>query len=534
MSGLERKLGLAHIVFIASGALISSGLFVLPGIAHGRAGPAVVVSYLLAGLLAAVGLLSVAELTTAMPKAGGDYFFISRALGSGTGTVAGLLSWFSISLKSAFALVGIGALAELALPVDGRIVGAVFLAVFSLLNIHGVKKAANLQVVLGVLLMLLLGGFVAAGLRDIDAENFRPLAPNGWTAVFSTAGFVFVAFGAAMQVAGMAEDIRDPGRNVPRGIGISIILVTLLYVAVIGVATGVLPGERLDYSMTPISDAAGAFLGRPGMIVMSAGALIAFLTTANAGILTSSRYLLALSEDDLAPAVLSRLRGGTGSPWAAVLATTGLLAAAILVPLKVLVESASAVFVIMYILASISIIVLREGRVQNYRPVFTVPLYPYLQIAGIAGFVFVLIEMGYEALLIAGGLVIGAFSLYLFYGRRRRSAESALIHLIERVTDRELIEGDLEDELRDIIRKRDGIGLDRIYRLIERAEIIDLEGPSEAGEFFDLASARIAPAAGADPRAVSRTLSMQEGRTGTVVKKGVAVPHLVFDGEGVY
>ena len=127
MRQLERQLGLVHVTCIASGALISSGLFVLPGMAHARAGPAVLISYLLAGVLATIGLLSVAELATAMPKAGGDYFFISRALGSGVGTVAGLLSWFSISLKAAFALVGMGALAEVVLPVPGRLVAALAL-----------------------------------------------------------------------------------------------------------------------------------------------------------------------------------------------------------------------------------------------------------------------------------------------------------------------------------------------------------------------------------------------------------------------
>src|SRR6056297_2050626 len=97
---LRRHLGLLEVFCIASGAMISSGIFVLPGLAHAQAGPAVVVSYLLAGLLALVGLLNVAELATAMPRAGGDYFFITRTLGPAVGTIGGLLTWFSLSLKS--------------------------------------------------------------------------------------------------------------------------------------------------------------------------------------------------------------------------------------------------------------------------------------------------------------------------------------------------------------------------------------------------------------------------------------------------
>ena len=118
MKKLSKQLNLLHVFCIASGAMISSGIFVLPGLAHAKAGPAVVFSYFLAGLLATAGLLSIAELTTAMPKAGGDYFYISRGLGPATGTIAGLLSWFSLSLKSAFALIGMAVLVAPFVPLS--------------------------------------------------------------------------------------------------------------------------------------------------------------------------------------------------------------------------------------------------------------------------------------------------------------------------------------------------------------------------------------------------------------------------------
>ena len=103
--------------------MISSGLFILPGLAHAQAGPAVILSYLIAALLAMTGMLSIAELTTAMPKAGGDYFFTTRTMGSAVGTVSGLLTWLSISLKSAFALVGMSAFTALLVDVDIRLIG---------------------------------------------------------------------------------------------------------------------------------------------------------------------------------------------------------------------------------------------------------------------------------------------------------------------------------------------------------------------------------------------------------------------------
>ncbi len=113
---LKKDLGLAGVFCIATGAMISSGLFVLPGIAFAKAGPAMILAYLLAGVLVVPAMFSKAELATAMPKAGGSYFYIERSMGALPGTMAGLANWFSLALKSAFALVGIGAFASLIRP----------------------------------------------------------------------------------------------------------------------------------------------------------------------------------------------------------------------------------------------------------------------------------------------------------------------------------------------------------------------------------------------------------------------------------
>ena len=110
---LKRDLGLFHIFCIASGAMISSGLFILPGIAYAKTGSSVVISYLIASIIIIPTLFSKAELATAMPKCGGDYFFIDRSMGPMIGTIGGLASWFALSSKTAFALVGIGAFVQL-------------------------------------------------------------------------------------------------------------------------------------------------------------------------------------------------------------------------------------------------------------------------------------------------------------------------------------------------------------------------------------------------------------------------------------
>ena len=137
---LKKELNLLDVFCIASGAMISSGLFILPGLAHAQAGPAVIISYLLAGLLAMTGMLSQAELVSAMPKAGGTYFYVTRSMGPAVGTVDGLIEWFSLSLKSAFALVGMAAFTVLIININVHIIALTLCLVFIVINMLLINK----------------------------------------------------------------------------------------------------------------------------------------------------------------------------------------------------------------------------------------------------------------------------------------------------------------------------------------------------------------------------------------------------------
>jgi amino acid transporter len=535
---LRKGLGLIHVFCIASGAMISSGLFVLPGLAHAEAGPAVVISYALAGLLAISGTLSIAELTTAMPKAGGDYFYISRGMGSAVGTVSGLLSWFSLTLKSAFALVGLMAFVRLIVDVPAgweyavtHGAGVVLCAAFVGLNLAGAREAARLQVALVVGLFALMLFYVVRGLPEVQMARLQPFAPYGAKAVFATAGLVFVAYGGLLNIASVAEEARNPGRVIPMGVILSLLAVTVAYTLLIFITSGVLPGDALDNSLTPISDGAAAFMGRGGMIAMSVAAICAFLTTANAGILSASRYLLALSRDKMLPERLGRTNR-RDVPFVAVLFTGGLAAAALFVKLKILVEAASIVFMLSFMLTNASVIVLRESRAQNYQPRFRAPLYPWLQIGGIIALAFVIVEMGEEAFVILAGLVLGGICAYWFYGRRRTQQESALLLLLERITSRDLASGRLESELKGIIRQRDEIVTDRFDAVIENAPVLDLNESVGLEELFERVGRELGDRLAAPPGELARLLLERERETSTVIPPGMAIPHVVVPGEG--
>ena len=366
--------------------MVSSGLFVLPGLAHAMAGPAVVFSYLLAGCLACTGMLSVAEIITAMPKAGGDYFFIARSLGPAAGAVTGLLSWFSLSLKSAFALVGMGAFAQPLLGLDPLMTALVLCIVFVAINISGVEKAGRLQVFLVSVLFALMLVYIFKGSGFIQWGRFEPFAPNGVGAVLSTAGVVFISYGGLLKVASVAEDIKDPGRNIPRAMILALLVVGIFYVAMVFITSGVLGSGELDHSITPISDGARVIAGGAGALVMGLAAAAAFASTAGAGIMAASRYLLALGRDGLAPQALSRVHPRLGSPYVAILVTGIFVFGTLFLSLEILVKAASSVLILTYLLANVCVIVLRESRLTNYRPSFRAPGYPWLQIAGAPGF----------------------------------------------------------------------------------------------------------------------------------------------------
>jgi basic amino acid/polyamine antiporter, APA family len=537
---LKKGLGLAEVFCIATGAMISSGLFILPGLAYARAGPAVIVAYVLAGLLATTGLLSIAELSTAMPKAGGDYFFITRAMGPAVGTVAGLLNWFSLSLKSAFALVGMAAFARLMIDVDMRIMGILLTGVFVAINLVGAKETARLQVALVAGLLVLMCLYLIKGFPAVDVQRFAPFVKDGqegmpaMRTVVLTAGFVFVSYGGLLKIASVSEEIRNPGRTIPLGMILSVIIATAFYAFMVLVTCGVLDGKDLASSMTPISDGAAKFMGQKGRTLMTIGAMLAFISTANAGIMAASRYLLALGRDGMLPEPLSRISPKRRVPALAIMATGLLVMLALFLDLELLVKAASTVLILSHILSNLSIIVLRESGVQNYRPLFRAPLYPWVQIVGILGLSFIAFEMGETAFLISALLITIGFGAYWFFGRARVARDSALLHLIEKFTASELVTGSLERELRDIIHERDEIVKDRFDRLVENCEVIDLPDEADVEGLFEAVAERLSPKMGIDENEFVRLLHEREEQSATALSPGLAVPHVVIEGEGKF
>ncbi|MBU1122496.1 MAG: amino acid permease [Candidatus Omnitrophota bacterium] len=534
---LKKELTLLDVFCIATGAMISSGLFILPGLAFAKAGPAVMLSYMLAAVLCVPTALSTAELSTAMPKAGGDYYYITRGFGPLLGTIAGFSSWFSLSFKGAFALLGMGAYLRLFTDMPLNLIAVWCCLFFIVLNLIGVKFAARSQVVLVFGLVVILIIYIVLGMKNVDSSRFTPFFAAGAGSIFSTASFVFISYGGLTKVVALAEEIKNPGKNLPLGIFLSLTVTALFYCAVIYVTVGVLDPAVLSNTLIPISKGAQAFGGKGLTLAISIAAFLAFISTANSGIMTASRYPLGMSRDKFLPFNFQKISAKFKTPYISILFTGGFMVVAILfLKLELLVKLASSVLILLFTFANLTLILFRESKILSYHPKFRSPLYPYPQIIGILGGMFLLVEMGtFIGFLTMGFLFLGV-SWYKIYVQKRVTKDSALIYLLERMVarDKELTSDNLLTELKEIVIARDELLEDRFHKLIEGSRVLDIDRPINMADFFDEISIILGKELNGNPRELVTKFSEREAISSTVLRKGLAVPHIVIDGKGVF
>ena len=460
---LKKNLTLFDVYAMSTGAMFSSGLFLLPGIAASYTGNSVWLAYLLAGFLILPAMYCMAELSTAMPKAGGTYYFLDRAMGPLMGTIGGLGSWIAVVFKSAFALVGMGAYLGIYLDIDFRITAVLLTIAFGLINIFGAKETTLLQRILVTTLVVILIAFVIAGLRETGiTQSFFPESngnnffKSGLVGFVSTIGLVFVSYAGLTKVASVAEEVQNPDRNIPLGMTLSLITATIIYTLGTVVLINVLEPASLYSSLTPIADAGRVFLGwMPfdlGVILIVVAAIAAFASTGNAGIMSASRYPYAMAKDNLVPQRLSQI-GKFGTPTIAIIFTViAMIAVLLLFDVASVAKLASAFQLLLFGLVCIAVIVMRESKIPTYKPGYKAPLYPWLQIIGILISFWLIIEMGILAIAFTGMVTIGCVLWYHFYASGKLDRRGAIFHIHQRL-GQQRYEG-LERELMTIIHDR--------------------------------------------------------------------------------
>ncbi|WP_409431951.1 amino acid permease [Litorimonas sp. RW-G-Af-16] len=460
---LKKNLTLFDVYAMSTGAMFSSGLFLLPGIAASYTGNSVFLAYLLAGFLILPAMYCMAELSTAMPKAGGTYYFLDRSMGPLMGTIGGLGSWVAVVFKSAFALVGMGAYLGIYLDLPFTITAIILTIAFGAINVFGAKETTLLQRILVTTLVVILIAFCLLGLKETGlVKAFRPnpehgaFFKSGLVGFVSTIGLVFVSYAGLTKVASVAEEVQNPDRNIPLGMTLSLITATIIYTLGTLVLITLLEPQDLYNSLTPIADAGRVFMGNwpldLGVVLIVVAAIAAFASTGNAGIMSASRYPYAMAKDKLVPEKLSQI-GKFGTPTIAIVVTVlTMIAVLILFDVASVAKLASAFQLLLFGLVCVAVIVMREARIDSYKPGFKAPLYPWLQITGILISFWLIIEMGILAIAFTGMVTIGCVLWYYFYGSRRTTRRGAIFHVHERL-GQQRYEG-LERELMTIIHDR--------------------------------------------------------------------------------
>jgi amino acid transporter/nucleotide-binding universal stress UspA family protein len=417
---LVKELGLSEALAIGLGTMIGAGIFVLSPIAAHRAGPSAAISYVLAGLICIPSAMTVSELATAMPKAGGSYYLISRSLGPLAGAVVGMGNWLGLTFATGFYLIGFAQYMAYFLPVSGWITALCAGLLFLLINYRGAKLSGQMQNFIVMLLVLILGLFVIRGLFSIDPGLHQPFVPNGWEPVIANVGLIIVSFTGFEKISTIAEEIKNPERNLPLAIVGSVLIATILYAAILYVATGILSYQVIADFQAPLVEAANRFMSVIGIAGMSLAALLATASSANAAIMASSRINFAMGRDSILPYWFNDIHPRFLTPHRSIL-VTGTLAVLLAMSgqAAVLAEISSALFMLSYFLLSIGLLVMHRSRPAWYRPAYRAPLAPWLTILGGIMALAVIGTMNWTSRVAGFGLVVISLAWYAFWGRRK-------------------------------------------------------------------------------------------------------------------
>jgi APA family basic amino acid/polyamine antiporter len=438
---LNRTMGVWSITALGVGAIVGTGIFVLTGKAAATsAGPAIVISFVIAGVISALAALCYAELASTVPVSGSAYTYVYATLGEfvawivgwglileyalGAATVAIGWSGYFTDFLSTFGLVLPKALTTN--PFDGGIVNvpaALIIVLITALLVRGTAESDVVNKIIVATKLAVVAFFIVIGLGHINPANWHPFAPFGFSGIIHGAGLVFFAYIGFDAVSTSAEEVGNPGRDLPRGIIGSLAICTVLYIIVSAVLTGILPYTRLNVP-SPVSFALIQIgLGWAGAIV-ALGAIAGLTTVLLVMLYGQSRVFFCMSRDGLLPPVFSRVHPAFRTPYLSSLLVGVVVATvAAIGQLDVVANLVNIGTLVAFALVSIGVIVLRRQQ-PDLKRAFRVPWSPVVPaLSAIGSIALIFNGLPLQTLeLYFAWLVIGLVVYFLYSRKRSRLA----------------------------------------------------------------------------------------------------------------
>ncbi|MBG45102.1 MAG: hypothetical protein CMB76_01125 [Euryarchaeota archaeon] len=444
-SQIKRSLSLIGVIIVTVAASIGAGLFVLPSFAVAIMGPGIWLAFLIAGIVFLPGALSKSELSSAMPVNGGAYVYVERSFGPLVGTISGLGLWASFLLKSAFALIGFSAYMYavtnyLDISTNTTLVIMAALVLITVLNIFGIKKVKAFQTPILALTTAVILIICLIQLFDANIDFSRPIdgafdvSRNDPILVAESAALVFVAYAGIYKAGAIGGEVKEPEKNLPKGMLISLLLITLLYVIITFIMMASVDVETmLNSDGSAREDPIFAFVDviastNIGLMV----ALLAVLTMVSgalSGLLAASRFLFGMAKDSLLPGTLGETNNKFGTPhWAIIITGITMAISIITLPVKDVAKLASGFQIMVIVALNISVVILRSENPKHdwYKPTFKSPLFPWVQIIGTVIGGYLVFIMGEKAIIGAVAAIVIGVATYYIYGKKNHQLKQSM------------------------------------------------------------------------------------------------------------
>ena len=422
-----RHLGLVGATNIGLGAMLGGGIYVISGTAAGMIGPALVLAYFFTGVLAMFTAVNYAEIASSIPKQGGGYTFAHDTVG---GLPAFLTGWFlMIGNIVACGLYALAVAYTLVVFIpDGTqyiaLIALIIIIITFVTNTVSVKSVSGVLGILNIAQAIILFTFVAVGLLFVEPTNLTPLfAENAGLPVFmSTVSFIYISFVGFELVTSASEEVKEPAKNVPRAIFLTVAIGTGVYMAASLVIVGVVPFTAVAETFTPIADVFAVMLGPGALILGLAGMAASNYAALNATFLAGARIVYSMGRDRFLPKSFDRVSKRLKTPIPALILVLILVSLFAMTADVVLVAQLSVFgYLIAQAIVNFAVIILRRKGL-SVPGTFKAPLFPILPVVGFGICLLLIPSLDYFVLQLGGLLTLIGFLVFLIYGRRRNKA----------------------------------------------------------------------------------------------------------------